>query len=116
MARVFAIRVQIAGRIRVSRYKFYCVQVTSHVTLSFTGSTKAVGLHTYQLSVRIAGTKCKNRDSLSRAAGNLLILSCLLAVSGLFICLGRKSIYFFSYFVNNFFILNLFFVADFCRK
>ena len=47
MARVFAVQVQIARCIRVSRYKFYCGQVTSHVTLSFQGSNGAVGLHPY---------------------------------------------------------------------
>jgi len=55
MARVFAVRVQIARSIRVSRYKFYCWQIASQVTLSFIESTGAVGLHRYQLFVRIAG-------------------------------------------------------------
>ena len=39
---VFAVRVQIAGRIRVSRYKAGGEQVTSHVTQSFFGSSGAV--------------------------------------------------------------------------
>jgi len=78
MARVFAVRVQIAGRIRVSRYKFYYGQVASQVIRSFIESTGAVGLHPYQLSVKIAGTVCKNRDNLSRVAGNLLILALMI--------------------------------------
>ena len=42
MARVFAVRVQIAGSIRVSRYNFTGKQVASHDTVSFIGSSGAV--------------------------------------------------------------------------
>jgi len=42
MARVFAVRAQITGSIRVSRYNFTGEQVASQGTLSFIGSSGAV--------------------------------------------------------------------------
>jgi len=59
---VFGVRVQIARCICVSRYKFYCGQVASHVAHSLKGSTGAVGLHPYRLSINTPETVCINRD------------------------------------------------------
>jgi hypothetical protein len=77
MARVFAVRVQIAGLIRVSRYKVAAGQVTSHVTLSFKGSTGAVGLQPNQITVNIPEIDCKNRDK---------PINFIVRVSGWFYC------------------------------
>jgi hypothetical protein len=62
MARVFAVRLQIVRRMLVSHYKFYCGQVTSHVTQSSKGSTGAVGLQPNRKTINVPEIDSKKRD------------------------------------------------------